>query len=145
MKVVVQRVSRAAVRVNGDVTGAIGKGLLLLLGVGKDDDGSEVDWLARKCCELRIFPDDEGKMSRSVEDIGGGVLVVSQFTLYGRVNRGRRPDFTHAAPPELAERLYDAFVAAIRARGVNVETGVFGAMMDVELVNDGPVTILLER
>ena len=145
MRIVVQRVSRARVTVDGRETGAIGRGLLLLLGVGQDDDGSQIDWLARKCCELRIFPDDEGKMSRSVQDIGGGILVVSQFTLYGRVQRGRRPDFTHAAPPELARRLYEEFVAAVRAQGVPAQTGEFAAMMDVELVNDGPVTIILER
>jgi len=145
MKIVAQRVSRARVSVDGAVRGEIGRGLLLLLGVGADDGPEQAEWLARKCCELRIFPDDEGKMNRSVEDINGQILVVSQFTLYGRVQRGRRPDFTHAAPPELAERLYEDFVAALRQRGIHVQTGVFAAMMQVELVNDGPVTILLER
>lgn len=145
MKVVAQRVSHASVTVDGRVTGEIGKGLLLLVGVGRGDTQAEVDWLAKKCCELRIFPDDEGKMSRSVEDIGGGVLVVSQFTLYGRVKRGRRPDFTHAAAPEHAEALYESFAKAVRARGVLTQTGEFGAMMQVQLTNDGPVTILLER
>ncbi|MCZ6918712.1 MAG: D-aminoacyl-tRNA deacylase [Gemmatimonadetes bacterium] len=145
MRVVVQRVSRASVTIGGSVSGAIDRGLLVLVGFTTGDGPAEVDWMAQKLVDLRIFGDDAGKMNRSVEDVGGGVLVVSQFTLYGDVSKGRRPSFIHAADPSEAVPLYEAFVVAVRARDVPVETGEFGAMMDVELVNDGPVTLVIER
>jgi len=145
VRVVVQRVSSASVCVDGRPVGEIGRGLLLLLGVGDGDTEEQAVWLAKKCRELRIFPDDEGKMARSVEEIGGSALVVSQFTLYGRVERGRRPDFTHAAAPDRATALYEFFVRQLRSAGLPVQTGVFAAMMQVELVNDGPVPLLLEK
>lgn len=139
-----QRVSRAEVRVDGAVTGSIGRGLVVLLGVGRDDTEVEVNWMLDKIVGLRIFADDAGKMNLGLEDIGGGLLVVSQFTLYGDTRKGRRPSFIDAAPPELAVALYDAFVRAARAKGLDVGTGVFQAMMDVDLVNDGPVTLIIE-
>ena len=128
----------------GESVGRIGTGLLVLLGVEQGDDESAVSWHADKVAELRIFPDDAGRMNRSVEEIGGAVLVVSQFTLAARTRKGRRPSYTDAADPPLAEALYERFAAHLSARGLAVETGRFGAMMDVELVNDGPVTIMLE-
>ncbi len=124
---------------------AIVSGLLVLVGFTTGDGPAEVDWMAQKVVGLRIFADDVGKMNCSLEDVGGGVLVVSQFTLYGDASKGRRPSFIHAADPSEAVPLYEAFVAAVRARDVPVETGEFGAMMDVELVNDGPVTLVIER
>lgn len=146
MRVVLQRVSRASVTVDDRVTGSIDGGLLLLVGFTSEDGVAEVAWMADKVSGLRIFPDDDGKMNRSLDETGGGVLVVSQFTLYGDARKGRRPSFVAAAPPEVAIPLYEAFVAALRARvGGAVETGEFGAMMEVELVNDGPVTLVLER
>ncbi len=144
MRAVVQRVSRAAVTVDGRVTGAIGAGLLVLVGVAKGDDETAAEYLADKVLGLRIFADAEGKMNRDVLECGGALLVVSQFTLYGDVRKGRRPSFDRAAAPEAARRLYEHFVAAARARGIRVETGVFQAAMAVELVNDGPVTILCD-
>jgi D-aminoacyl-tRNA deacylase len=144
MRAVVKRVSRAGVSIAGEVVGAVGRGLLVLLGVGPADTEAEARWLADKVVGLRIFPDDDGKMNRDVAAAGGGVLVVSQFTLYGDCRRGRRPSFIGAAPPDVAEPLYEAFVAAIRAQGVPAATGRFGAMMQVELVNDGPVTLLVD-
>ena len=144
MRAVLQRVSRARVVVGEEVTGAIGPGLLVLLGVAPDDAEADARWLADKVVNLRIFPDDTDKMNRSVADAGGGVLVVSQFTLYGDCRKGRRPSFVEAAPPEIAVPLYEAFVAAVRAQGVPTATGRFGAMMQVELVNDGPVTLILD-
>ena len=144
MRVVIQRVSRARVTVGGAVTGEVGRGLLVLLGVTHGDTIDAARWLAEKTVGLRVFADDEGKMNRSVADVGGGVLVVSQFTLYGDASKGRRPSFVAAAPPEVAVPLYEAFVEAVRALGVPVATGRFGAMMDVELVNDGPVTLILD-
>jgi D-tyrosyl-tRNA(Tyr) deacylase len=144
MRAVVQRVSRAGVTVDGEVVGAVGRGLLVLLGVGPADTEAESRWLADKVVGLRIFPDHEGKMNRDVAAAGGGVLVVSQFTLYGDCRKGRRPSFIAAAPPGVAEPLYEAFVAAVRAQGVPAATGRFGAMMQVELVNDGPVTLLVD-
>lgn len=144
MRAVVQRVSRAGVSVDGEVVGAVGRGLLVLLGVAPTDTEAGARWLADKVVGLRIFPDDEGKMNRDVTEAGGGVLVVSQFTLYGDCRKGRRPSFVGAAPPEVAEPLYEAFVAAVRAQGVPAATGRFGAMMQVELVNDGPVTLLID-
>ena len=145
MRLVLQRVSQARVVVAGETVGEIGAGLLVLLGVTHSDTIDNARWLAEKTLGLRIFADDEGKMNRSVVDAGGSVLVVSQFTLYGDCHKGRRPSFIQAAPPEIAVPLYEAFIDAIRALGVPVATGRFGAMMDVELINDGPVTLILEN
>jgi D-tyrosyl-tRNA(Tyr) deacylase len=144
MRAVVQRVSRAQVAVNGEITGQIGLGLLVLLGVGLDDSEADAAYLAEKIAGLRVFEDAQGKMNRSVRDAGGGVLAVSQFTLYGDVRRGKRPSFDAAAPPEKARRLYEFFVEQIRAADLRCETGRFQETMKVELVNEGPVTILLD-
>jgi len=144
MRVVVQRVSRARVSVGGDVTGEIGLGLMILLGVGREDTPAMATALAEKAANLRIFEDQNGKMNLSLLDVKGGALVVSQFTLYGDARRGRRPSFIAAAPPELAKPRYQEFCEALRRLGVDVATGVFQAMMSVELVNAGPVTILLD-
>ena len=144
MRALLQRVARAAVLVEGATVGEIGPGLVVLLGVGPDDTEAIADGLARRAIELRIFRDDEGRTNRSLVDIGGAALVVSQFTLYADTTRGRRPGFTGAAPPGQAERLYERFAAAIRASGLTVATGSFGAEMAVELVNDGPFTIWLD-
>ena len=144
MRVVIQRVSEASVTVGQKTVGAIGQGLMVLLGVAQGDTSQEAKALAEKTAGLRIFEDDAGKMNRSVEEIGGSLLVVSQFTLLGDCRKGRRPGFTDAAPPELADQLYEEYVAALRSRGVNVATGVFRADMQVALVNDGPVTMLLD-
>lgn len=144
MKALLQRVTHARVTVDEQVVGAIGHGLLILLGVGHHDSETQVKILSEKIVHLRIFEDDEGKMNRSLLDIGGEALVVSQFTLYADVRRGRRPGFTDAAPPALAEPLVERFKEAIAARGVSVAGGVFGAHMQVELLNDGPVTIWLD-
>ena len=144
MRAVIQRVSEASVTVDQQTVGAIGQGLMVLLGVAQGDTSQEAKALAEKTAGLRIFEDDAGKMNRSVEEIGGSLLVVSQFTLLGDCRKGRRPGFTDAAPPELADQLYEEYVAALRSRGVNVATGVFRADMQVALVNDGPVTMLLD-
>jgi len=144
MRAVVQRVSRAQVTVNGDIAGKIGLGLLLLLGVGRDDGEADATYLAEKIAGLRVFEDAQGKMNRSVQDVGGSVLAVSQFTLYGDVRRGKRPSFDAAAPPEKARQLFEFFVEHIRAAGLPCETGRFQEMMTVELMNEGPVTILLD-
>jgi D-aminoacyl-tRNA deacylase len=144
MRAVVQRVSRAQVTVEGRVTGEIGAGLMILLGVGRDDDSAVAASLAEKVANLRIFEDEQGKMNRSLLDVQGGALVVSQFTLYGDARGQRRPSFLAAAPPEKAAALYEEFNAALRGLGVTVATGVFQTMMSVELVNEGPVTILLD-
>jgi D-aminoacyl-tRNA deacylase len=144
MRAVVQRVSRASVKVNVEITGAIELGLLVLLGVGQDDTEGDADYLADKISGLRIFEDDAGKMNLSVIDIGGAVLAVSQFTLFGDVRRGKRPSFDAAARPERARELYEYFVKRVRAMGLRCETGRFQAMMEVELVNRGPVTITLD-
>jgi D-tyrosyl-tRNA(Tyr) deacylase len=144
MRAVVQRVSRAKVTVNNLPAGEIGIGILVLLGVGHADSEADAMYLAEKIVGLRIFEDEDGKMNRSVQDVGGSVLTVSQFTLYGDVRRGKRPSFDAAAPPEQARRLYEFFVERIRAAGLRCETGRFQEMMQVELVNDGPVTILLD-
>ena len=144
MRAVIQRVSEASVTVDQQTVGAIGQGLMVLLGVAQGDTSQEAKSLAEKTAGLRIFEDDAGKMNRSVEEIGGSLLVVSQFTLLGDCRKGRRPGFTDAAPPELADQLYEEYVAALRIRGVNVATGVFRADMQVALVNDGPVTMLLD-
>lgn len=144
MRAVVQRVSRARVTANGDVTGEISTGLLVLLAVAQADADKDLDYMVDKICGLRVFEDSEGKMNLSVADVGGAILAVSQFTLYGDVRRGRRPSFDDAARPEQARAMYDQFVARVRAAGLRCETGRFQEMMDVELVNDGPVTILLD-
>ena len=144
MRAVVQRVKRARVIVTGEVVGEIGPGLLVLAGVGQNDTEADADYLADKIAGLRIFDDEAGRMNRAVGEIGGAVLVVSQFTLFGDVRRGKRPSFDAAARPELARRLYEYFVDELRAAGLRCETGRFQEMMEVELVNDGPVTILLD-
>jgi D-aminoacyl-tRNA deacylase len=144
MRAVLQRVSRARVTVDGTVTGEIGAGLMILLGVGRDDTAATASSMAEKCANLRIFEDDQGKMNRSLLEVKGSALVVSQFTLYGDARGQRRPSFIAAAPPELAKALYEEFCAALRKLGVTVATGIFQAMMSVELVNEGPVTILLD-
>lgn len=144
MRAVVQRVAQARVLVGTEVTGAIGRGLLVLLGVTHGDSPEQARWLADKITGLRIFEDDEGKMNRAVADVGGEVLVVSQFTLYGDCRKGRRPSFIDAAPPEIAIPLYEEFINAVRAVGLPTATGRFGAMMQVELVNDGPVTLMVD-
>jgi D-aminoacyl-tRNA deacylase len=144
MRAVVQRVSRARVTVQGEITGKIGRGLLVLIGIGSADTEADAAYLADKIAGLRIFEDDQGKMNLSLADLGGSVLAVSQFTLYGDVRHGKRPSFDAAAPPEKARTLYEYFVERIRATGLRCETGRFQAMMQVELVNDGPVTILLD-
>jgi D-tyrosyl-tRNA(Tyr) deacylase len=145
MRIVLQRVARARVTVDERVTGEIGPGLLLLVGFTEGDGDDALAWMAEKVVGLRIFADDEGKMNRSVQDAGGGLLVVSQFTLYGDTRKGRRPSFVEAARPEVAIPLYERFLELLRATGLPVQTGEFGAMMQVELVNDGPVTLFLER
>jgi D-tyrosyl-tRNA(Tyr) deacylase len=144
MRAVVQRVRRARVLIGEEVAGEIGRGLLVLLGVSRDDASEQASWLADKIVGLRLFADAEDKMNLSVADVGGSVLVVSQFTLYGDCRKGRRPSFIDAAPPELAIPLYEAFINAVKAQGVPVATGRFGAMMQVELVNDGPVTLIVD-
>ncbi|MFM8273387.1 MAG: D-aminoacyl-tRNA deacylase [Gemmata sp.] len=144
MRAVIQRVSRARVTVGGAVTGEVARGWLVLLGVGPADTAETVNWAAEKVANLRAFEDADGKMNLSVQDVGGGVLVVSQFTLYGDCSKGRRPSFGGAAPPAVAEPLYEAFVNALKMLGVAVATGRFGADMQVELVNDGPVTFALD-
>ncbi len=144
MRVVLQRVSRARVTVDTNVTGEIGAGLMILLGVGREDTSATASSMAEKCANLRIFEDDQGKMNRSLLDVKGSALVVSQFTLYGDARGQRRPSFITAAPPELANTLYEEFCDALRKLGVTVATGIFQAVMSVELVNEGPVTILLD-
>ena len=145
MRVLLQRVARAEVRVNGKATGTIGRGFLLLVGVTHTDTEAQAAWMAEKVAGLRLFGDAEGKMNLALADVGGAVLVVSQFTLYGNAEKGRRPSFIDAARPELAQPLYERFVALLREQKLTVATGEFGAMMDVELVNDGPVTLWLEK
>ncbi|MFC4769696.1 D-aminoacyl-tRNA deacylase [Effusibacillus consociatus] len=144
MRIVVQRASRGRVLVNGEVTGEIGRGLVLLVGITHDDTEQDADYLAEKVVGLRIFEDAEEKMNLSLLEVAGAILSVSQFTLYGDCRKGRRPNFMEAAKPEQANRLYEYFNDKLRSLGVRVETGIFGAMMDVELVNDGPVTLLLD-
>jgi D-aminoacyl-tRNA deacylase len=145
MRIVLQRVKSARVAINGKTVGAIGSGMLILLGVHKDDTLEKADFLSAKCADLRIFPDDQDKMNRSLREIGGEALVVSQFTLFGDCSRGRRPSFIEAAPPDVGNTLYNYFVKKMKEQVTKVETGIFGAMMDVELVNDGPVTLILEK
>jgi D-tyrosyl-tRNA(Tyr) deacylase len=144
MRAVVQRVSRAEVRVDGEVTGRIGRGLLVLVAAAGDDSDVDLNYTVDKIVNLRIFPDGDGNMNLALNDVGGALLIVSQFTLYGDCRKGRRPSFVQAMAPEPAEKMYEKFVAAARASGVPVETGRFRAMMDVELVNDGPVTLLID-
>lgn len=145
MRVLLQRVSRAEVRVDGNAIGRIGRGYLALVGFTTTDTEAQVDWMAEKVAGLRLFTDAEGKMNLALAEVGGAVLVVSQFTLYGDASKGRRPSFIDAARPEHAIPLYERFIALLRAGGTPVETGEFGAMMDVDLVNEGPVTLWLER
>jgi D-tyrosyl-tRNA(Tyr) deacylase len=145
MRLVLQRVTRGSVSVGGETVGAIGPGLVILVGVAPGDGEQEARWLANKTAGLRIFEDDEGKMNLSVLDVGGAALVISQFTLYADARKGRRPSFTDAAPPDIAEPLVERFAALLRQEGVPVEMGVFGAYMHVEIHNDGPVTLILER
>jgi len=145
VRVLLQRVSRAEVRVEGEVVGSIGRGHVLLVGFTPGDGDQEIDWMADKVVGLRVFPDEEGKMNRSLDEVGGALLVISQFTLYGDVRKGRRPSFVGAAGPDVAIPLYERFVDVLRDRVPSVETGIFGAMMDVDLVNEGPVTLMLER
>ena len=144
MKCVLQRVTRASVTVAGEAVGSIQRGLLVLLGVGEGDTADDAHQLVDKICDLRVFDDDQGKMNLSVTEVHGAILVVSQFTLYGDCRKGRRPSYIQAASPEMAEELYDSFVAAIGVKGIPVATGKFRANMQVELVNDGPVTLLLD-
>jgi D-tyrosyl-tRNA(Tyr) deacylase len=144
MRAVIQRVSRAQVSVGEEIVGKIGHGILVLLGVGKTDTPADADYLAAKITALRIFEDENGKMNLSLADQGGEILAVSQFTLHGDARQGRRPSFDEAAPPELAKQLYEYFVGRVREAGIRCETGRFQAMMQVELVNEGPVTILLD-
>jgi D-tyrosyl-tRNA(Tyr) deacylase len=145
MRVVLQRVSRASVTIGGQVAGAIGQGFCLLIGFTHGDTGAQVDWMAEKVAGLRLFSDAEGKMNLGLSEVAGGMLVISQFTLYGDATKGRRPSFVDAAGPEVAEPLYHRFVAALRTRGLEVATGEFGADMQVEIHNDGPVTLILDR
>ena len=145
MRVLLQRVSRAEVRVEARVTGKIARGFLLLIGLTHTDTEETLGWMAEKVAGLRLFGDAEGKMNLALADVGGAVLVVSQFTLYGDAQKGRRPSFIDAARPDQAQPLYERFCALLRAQQLTVETGEFGAMMDVELVNDGPVTLWLEK
>ncbi|HSH46228.1 MAG TPA: D-aminoacyl-tRNA deacylase [Longimicrobiales bacterium] len=146
MRVVLQRVSRAEVRIDGAVAGRIGTGHVLLVGIAPGDEPSDLEWMADKVVGLRLFPDDEGRMNRGLEDVDGELLVISQFTLYGDARKGRRPSFVGAAAPEVAEPLYRTFLDLLEARiPGRVESGEFGAMMEVDLVNDGPVTLILER
>ncbi|CAM3731126.1 D-aminoacyl-tRNA deacylase [Cohnella lubricantis] len=144
MRVVLQRVSEASVRVDEAVVGEIGHGLMLLVGIKQEDAEADLAWMADKLAGLRIFEDDDGKLNLSLADVGGAILSVSQFTLYGDCRKGRRPNFMAAARPEIASELYDRFNDMLRSKGFRVETGVFGAMMDVSLVNDGPVTLILD-
>lgn len=144
MRAVIQRVKRASVDVNGITTGSISKGIVIFLGIHRHDEAKEIDWMAEKILNLRIFPDPDGKMNISLADIKAEMLIVSQFTLYGDCRKGRRPGYSEAAPPEIAEPIYNRFVDEVRNKGINAATGKFQAMMDVTLVNDGPVTLLLD-
>jgi len=144
MKVVLQRTKQASVTVNQEVTGSISHGYMLLVGITHEDTLKDVDYCARKVAEIRLFEDEEGKMNRSIHEVGGQILSVSQFTLYADTKKGRRPSFVNAARPDIAKPLWDAFNDALRENGLHVETGIFGANMEVALVNDGPVTIIIE-
>ncbi|WP_019850942.1 D-aminoacyl-tRNA deacylase [Desulfitobacterium sp. PCE1] len=144
MRSVVQRVTQASVTVEGEIVGRIGAGLLVLFGVGQGDTVSDLDWMVDKIVGLRLFEDEEGKMNRSIQDVGGEILMVSQFTLYGDCRKGKRPSFSTAAPPEMAKNLFQQAVEKMRGYGLHVETGIFQAEMQVALVNDGPVTLLID-
>jgi len=144
MRALVQRVTAGSVAVDGEVVGAVSRGLVILVGIGQGDDEKDAKYLAEKCVHLRIFADEAGKFNRSLLEVGGEILVVAQFTLYGDASKGRRPSFEKAAPPEISLGLYNAFVAALRSFNVRVAEGRFGAMMQVEIHNDGPVTLMLE-
>ncbi|WP_413382273.1 D-aminoacyl-tRNA deacylase [Alkalihalobacillus sp. 1P02AB] len=144
MKVVLQRVKESSVTVNGEIVGQIGKGYMLLVGITHEDTEADLDYLVEKIIHLRIFEDEAGKMNESLLQVGGDILSISQFTLYGDTRKGRRPNFMSAAKPDIAEELYDQFNEKLRQKGLKVETGIFGEMMDVALVNDGPVTLILE-
>ena len=145
MRVVLQRVARAEVRVGGEAVGSVGRGYLLLVGFTQGDGEAQLRWMVDKVRGLRLFPDSEGKMNLPIDEVGGEILVVSQFTLYGDVRKGRRPSFVDAAEPAQAERLYDDFVDRLRQGAIPVASGSFGALMEVDLVNDGPVTLIIER
>jgi D-tyrosyl-tRNA(Tyr) deacylase len=145
MKVILQRVTRARVVIDNQEVGCVGQGLLLLVGIHKDDTPEAIDFLAAKCAEIRVFADDQGKMNLSLREIHGEALVVSQFTLLGDCRKGRRPSYADAAPPEKGKELYERFVKQLRKHIPSVQTGVFGAMMQVELINDGPVTLVMEK
>ena len=145
MKLVIQRVKFASVKVDGNEVSSIGKGLLIFIGISKEDDGTQIEWLAKKTVELRIFEDKQDKMNLSIKDIDGEILLVSQFTLYGSCNKGRRPDFLDAAQPEKAERMYLDFAEALKQNGFIPKLGKFGKHMDITLLNDGPVTMILEK
>jgi D-tyrosyl-tRNA(Tyr) deacylase len=148
MRIIIQRVSRAEVRIDGRVSGSIARGFVLLVGFNSEDavdSDAKLEWMAEKVTSLRLFPDENQKMNLGLEDVGGGILVVSQFTLYGDASKGRRPSFIQAARPDIAIPLYERFVELLKIKGLQVETGEFGAMMEVDLINDGPVTLILER
>jgi len=145
MKIVIQRVSRASVSVNGIITGSINEGLLLLAGIHRDDDEKVLKWITKKILNLRIFEDEQGKMNKSVKDMKGEILVVSQFTLYGNTKKGNRPSFIDAASPDIAEPVYEQLITNLKKSGLNIQSGEFGAMMDVKLVNSGPVTLIIEK
>lgn len=145
MKTVIQRVSEASVTIDGQVTGRIGKGFMILIGIGAEDTKEQADWIAQKIANMRIFEDEEERMNLSLKDVSGEILAISQFTLYADCRKGNRPNFLGAGKPEMSEPLYEYLCDALRAHGIHVETGVFGADMKVALVNDGPVTIVLER
>ena len=146
MRVIIQRVKSSSVKVEGEIIGQIDRGLNLLVGIAATDTEAELDWITRKCLELRLFPDDANKpWSKSVIDIQGEILVISQFTLYGDCRKGRRPSFSGSAAPDIAEPLYNSFVAKLKQSGLKIATGKFGAMMEVDIINDGPVTLILER
>lgn len=146
MKAVVQKVSKASVEVEGKITGKINNGLLVLLGIKDNDDEKVIEWMSNKLVNLRIFPDKEGKLNLSVKDIGGNILLISNFTLYGDLKKGYRPSYSKAAKPDISEPIYEKMIDAIKSKGLeNIQTGVFGAMMDVQLNNDGPVTVIIEK
>ncbi|OQY29081.1 MAG: D-tyrosyl-tRNA(Tyr) deacylase [Candidatus Cloacimonetes bacterium 4572_55] len=145
MRIVLQRVSGSSVTVDGEIVGKIDLGLTLLIGIAPDDTEEKLEWMAKKCVNLRVFADEDGKMNRSLLEIKGEILAISQFTLYGDCRKGRRPSYTHAAAPKIAEPMYQRFVELLKKHCVVVESGVFGAMMDVEIHNDGPVTLVLEQ